>query len=381
MDRHRHEEEKQSQNERENIFARRQRKHSRNEEPDYIQDDRTSNQAGWQQSDDDYDQTYNTSNQQYTKTGPPSNGSKKNKKKPRKKKKHRFLRFILTLLIFLIAYSGISFYLGQKVGEEEEGNFPEAETFNGFTGEDGSNNILLIGNDSRGEDNARADSIMVLQLDGPANEPKLISFMRDTYVNIPGAGDNKINASYAYGGADLLRQTISQNFGIDCQYYMTLNFETFEKVIDTLFSNGVDIDAEKDMSENLEVPIEEGPQKMDGLTLLQYARFRMDEEGDFGRVRRQQQVISAIFSEFKNPISVLKLPYAAGKAMGYSANDIPLSFLVKNSFSIMKGASGVDRLSVPAEDTWSNGQNLDGSSILLFDQQANQQAIQNFLAK
>ncbi|KFN91027.1 cell envelope-associated transcriptional attenuator [Tetragenococcus muriaticus PMC-11-5] len=222
---------------------------------------------------------------------------------------------------------------------------------------------------------------MVLQLDGPANEPKLISFMRDTYVNIPGAGDNKINASYAYGGADLLRQTISQNFGIDCQYYMTLNFETFEKVIDTLFSNGVDIDAEKDMSENLEVPIEEGPQKMDGLTLLQYARFRMDEEGDFGRVRRQQQVISAIFSEFKNPISVLKLPYAAGKAMGYSANDIPLSFLVKNSFSIMKGASGVDRLSVPAEDTWSNGQNLDGSSILLFDQQANQQAIQNFLAK
>ncbi|KFN91481.1 hypothetical protein TMUPMC115_1364 [Tetragenococcus muriaticus PMC-11-5] len=77
MDRHRHEEEKQSQNERKNIFARRQRKHSRNEEPDYIQDDRTSNQAGWQQSDDDYDQTYNTSNQQYTKTGPPSNGSKK----------------------------------------------------------------------------------------------------------------------------------------------------------------------------------------------------------------------------------------------------------------------------------------------------------------
>ncbi|GMA54510.1 hypothetical protein GCM10025857_58670 [Alicyclobacillus contaminans] len=240
---------------------------------------------------------------------------------------------------------------------------------------------MLIGNDSRGEDNARADSIMILQLDGPANKPKLISFMRDTYVSIPGAGDNKINASYAYGGADLVRQTISENFGIDSKYYMTLNFETFEKVIDTLFSNGVDIDAEKNMSKNLEVPIEKGPQKMDGLTLLQYARFRMDEEGDFGRVRRQQQVISAIFSELKNPISILKLPYAAGKAMGYSANDVPLSFLAKNSFSIMKGASGVDRLSVPAEDTWSYGQSFDGASVLLFDQQANQQAIQNFLAK
>ncbi|AYW48595.1 LytR family transcriptional regulator [Tetragenococcus osmophilus] len=385
MDRHRHEEEKQHQNSRENIFARRQRKHSQNEEPeyDYPQDYRTGDQDYWQQPDDDYrDSSYSINNQQHTSSGASDNGPKKKKKKPRKKKKHRFLRFILTLLIFLIAYSGVSFYLGQKVGEEEDsGDIPEAETFNGFTGEDGSNNILLIGNDSRGEDNARADSIMILQLDGPANKPKLISFMRDTYVSIPGAGDNKINASYAYGGADLVRQTISENFGIDSKYYMTLNFETFEKVIDTLFSNGVDIDAEKNMSKNLEVPIEKGPQKMDGLTLLQYARFRMDEEGDFGRVRRQQQVISAIFSELKNPISILKLPYAAGKAMGYSANDVPLSFLAKNSFSIMKGASGVDRLSVPAEDTWSYGQSFDGASVLLFDQQANQQAIQNFLAK
>lgn len=380
MDRHRNEEEK-PRTSKKNIFARRQRKGTSDEDSS-MEDFSQNYQDDWQRPNDDYyEETDRINEDRYAQVPPPSEKkSKKKPKKPRKKKKHRILRFILTLLILLIAYSGISFYLGQRVGASEDNDVPEAETFNGFSDDD-AHNILLIGSDSRGEENARADTIMVLQLDGPANKPKLISFMRDTYVDVPGEGDNKINASYAYGGADLVRQTISQNFGIDCQYYMTLDFQTFEKVIDTLFSNGVDIDAEKDMSKNLEVPIEKGPQKMDGLTLLQYARFRMDDEGDFGRVRRQQQVISAIFSELKNPISLLKLPYAAGKTMGYSANDVPMTFLAKNILSISKGAAGVDRLSVPADDTWSYGQSFNGGSVLLFDQQANQQAIQNFLAK
>ncbi|GMA08279.1 transcriptional regulator [Tetragenococcus halophilus subsp. flandriensis] len=377
MDRYRHEKEQTSKkNSNNNIFARRQRRQSSDEDNDHLDDYEQDYQNDWQSFDDEYYED----NGQYTEGKPPGKRPKKKIKKKRKKK-HPFFRFILTVLILLIAYSGISFYIGEKVGESEDNEVPETENFNGFSDANGGNNILLIGNDSRGEENARADTIMVLQLDGPAKKPKLVSFMRDTYVNIPGAGDNKINASYAYGGADLVRQTISENFGIDCKYYMTLDFETFEKVIDTLFSSGVDIDAEKDMSKNLETPIKKGPQKMDGLTLLQYARFRMDEEGDFGRVRRQQQVISAIFSELKNPIALLKLPYAAGKAMGYSANDVPMSFLAKNSFSIAKGASGVDRLSIPAEDTWSYGQSYDGSSVLIMDQQANQQAIQDFLAK
>lgn len=377
MDRYRHEKGQTSkQNSNNNIFARRQRRQSSDEDNDRLDDYEQDDQKDWQSFDEDYYEA----NGEFPEGETPGNRPKKKMKKKRKKK-HPILRFILTLLILLIAYSGISFYIGEKVGESEDNEAPQAENFNGFSDANGGNNILLIGSDSRGEKNARADTIMVLQLDGPAKKPKLVSFMRDTYVNIPGAGDNKINASYAYGDADLVRQTLSENFGIDCKYYMTLDFETFEKVIDTLFSSGVDIDAEKDMSKNLETPIKKGPQKMDGLTLLQYARFRMDEEGDFGRVRRQQQVISAIFSELKNPIALLKLPYAAGKAMGYSANDVPMSFLAKNSFSIAKGASGIDRLSIPAEDTWSYGQSYDGSSVLIMDQQANQQAIQDFLAK
>ena len=222
---------------------------------------------------------------------------------------------------------------------------------------------------------------MVLQLDGPAKKPKLISFMRDTLVDIPGVGQTKINAAYAYGGAELLRKTLKQNFGIECRYYTIVDFQSFESVIDTLFPNGVTIDAEKDMSKNLEVPIKAGKQQMDGLTLLQYARFRMDEEGDFGRVRRQQQVMNAVFSGMKNPLVLAKLPFAGGEVMGEAATNLPMSYLLKNTISIAKGAGGVDRLSIPIDDSWSYGVDYAGGSVLVIDQDKNQKAIKSFWEK
>lgn len=322
---------------------------------------------------------------------PVYNISKKNKKKkqvpynqggkPKKRKKHRFLRFIIKLLLLLLIYSGFSFFLGQFVAKMDTDTPQQMETFNGFTSSSGANNILLIGNDSRDGETARADTIMVLQLDGPAKKPKLISFMRDTLVTIPDVGENKINAAYAYGGAELVRTTLSQNFGIEAKYYMTVDFKTFEKTIDTLFPSGVYIDAEKDMSKYIEVAIEKGPQKMDGLTLLQYARFRMDKEGDFGRVRRQQQVMNGIFSEMKNPLAILKLPYAAGKVLGYTSTDLSTAFLLRNTFSIAKGAGGVDRLSIPVENSWNYGESYAVGSYIMVDSEMNRQAIHDFLAK
>ena len=75
--------------------------------------------------------------------------------------------------------------------------------------------------------------------------------MRDTLVTIPGYGENKINAAYAFGGAELVRQTLAENFGIQTNYYVKVDFQSFEKVIDTLFPSGVPINAEKDMSKTL----------------------------------------------------------------------------------------------------------------------------------
>lgn len=300
--------------------------------------------------------------------------------KQKKKRKHPVLRIVVRVLLVLFAYSLIAFLVGQQVARSDAAfATTDEETFNGTAATNGARNILLIGSDSREGEAGRADTIMVLQLDGPSKQPKLLSFMRDTLVTIPGYGENKINAAYAFGGADLVRQTLAENFGLETNYYAKVDFRSFEKVIDTLFPSGVAINAEKDMSKNLEVAIKQGQQQMNGLELLQYARFRMDEEGDFGRVRRQQQVMDAIFSEMKNPLAILKLPYAAGKVLGYASTNLPMSFLLKNTFSIARGAGGVDSLTVPVADSWQYGSSASAGSVLVVNLETNQQAIRNFL--
>ncbi|WP_368742217.1 LCP family protein [Enterococcus casseliflavus] len=310
----------------------------------------------------------------------PQKLKKSKQPKQKKKRKHPVLRIVVRVLLVLFAYSLIAFLVGQQVARSDAAfATTDEETFNGTAATNGARNILLIGSDSREGEAGRADTIMVLQLDGPSKQPKLLSFMRDTLVTIPGYGENKINAAYAFGGADLVRQTLAENFGLETNYYAKVDFRSFEKVIDTLFPSGVAINAEKDMSKNLEVAIKQGQQQMNGLELLQYARFRMDEEGDFGRVRRQQQVMDAIFSEMKNPLAILKLPYAAGKVLGYASTNLPMSFLLKNTFSIARGARGVDSLTVPVADSWQYGSSASAGSVLVVNLETNQQAIRNFL--
>ena len=140
------------------------------------------------------------------------------------------LRIVVRVLLVLFAYSLIAFLVGQQVARSDAAfATTDEETFNGTAAANGVRNILLIGSDSREGEAGRADTIMVLQLDGPSKQPKLLSFMRDTLVTIPGYGENKINAAYAFGGADLVRQTLAENFGLETNYYAKVDFRSFEK--------------------------------------------------------------------------------------------------------------------------------------------------------
>ena len=173
-------------------------------------------------------------------------------------------------------------------------------------------NIVLLGLDQRPEESgpSRTDTIIVVRVDPATNSASMLSIPRDLWVPIPGYGENRINTAnyigdlkgYPGGGPALVKKTIEYNLGIRVHYYVRLNFEGFVRIIDRI--GGIDIDVPKAI-EDTQYPDPDNPgayttiyipaglQHMDGKAALKYARTR-HVDSDFGRLRRQQQVIMAV---------------------------------------------------------------------------------------
>jgi LCP family protein required for cell wall assembly len=171
-------------------------------------------------------------------------------------------------------------------------------------------NLLIMGLDQRAGSAlpGRADVIMIASVEPVTRKVSLLSIPRDLWVEIPGHGENRINSAYFYGefdgaeggGPGLMKRTIELNFGIDIDYYGTLDFQCFKQIIDIL--GGITVDVPEEIRDDQypddsygykRIYIPAGSQLMDGETTLQYVRAR-HESSDFSRMRRQQQVLLAI---------------------------------------------------------------------------------------
>lgn len=325
-------------------------------------------------------------------------------KKKRKRKLKRIFTWVSLFLLAVIAGMIFMFVRGLQSGSKENPQAAQTEVFNGQDTEDGVN-ILIMGTDGRvgqtsGE--TRTDSIMVLNIGNKDHKVKLVSFMRDTLVHIDGVSqedgyntyyDQKLNVAYAIGeqdnhrGAELVRQVLKDSFDIDIKYYALVDFSTFATAIDTLFPEGVEMDAQfstvdGEKVDQVEVPddlnmkdgvvpnqtIKVGKQRMDGRTLLNYARFRKDDEGDFGRARRQQEVITAIVSQVKNPTKLFTGSEAVGKVFAMTSTNIPYSFLLSQGVNVItSGQNGVERVTVPENGDWVDDYDMYGGQALLVD--------------
>ena len=188
----------------------------------------------------------------------------------------------------------------------------------------GSLNFLIVGSDSRdGLDSlenfgsaggARGDVVMLVRLDRSTSTAQMLSIPRDLLVSIPGHGENRINAAYAFGGPSLLVDTIKSTLDVEVNHYVEIDFVGFQALVDEL--GGIDIAfpfAARDLKSGLDV--EAGSQTLDGFQALAYARSRKYQEfqggswvsvraNDIGRTERQQEVIRAILSELKSPSSI-----------------------------------------------------------------------------
>lgn len=300
------------------------------------------------------------------------------------KGKSKWKKVLLTLLVlFIVALAYVYFQYKQGVSQSLNRVDIEKEDyeFNGKRDQYGGTNILLLGSDSRGEESARADTIMVAQYHPDKGTYKLISIMRDTYVDIPGYGKNRINAAFARGGPELLRETLKLNFDMDLQYYAIIDFEGFVQLVDEAFPQGVEIDVEKQMSKNIGVTLEPGLQKLDGKHLLGYVRFRHDAVGDFGRVERQQKVIKQLGRQLTSIQTVPKLPKLVGVITPFvNTNMDAADILYIGKDFIGKNNSEIATLRVPADGTWQNAR-VNGASVLTIDVERNKAAIHEFLAE
>ncbi len=188
------------------------------------------------------------------------------------------------------------------------GSFEKAKRTVGMMGH--KVNILVLGVDQRSDDVGRSDTMFVVTVDTDTKAVSMLSVPRDTRVKIPGHGWDKINHAYAEGGHQLAEQAAEGLLGIPLDYYVIINFAGFNKIVDA--AGGVTIDVEKRMHyedpyDNLVIDLQPGRQHMDGRTAIQYVRYR-DEEGDIGRVQRQQKFVKAMLAEITSPTVLAKIP-------------------------------------------------------------------------
>lgn len=198
-------------------------------------------------------------------------------------------------------------------------------------------NILLMGGDSRGlkkNEVPRSDSIMIVSMDPVTKRGYIFSVLRDTYVDIPGHGQDRINTAIATGGPNLAMKTVEDLLGIPINYYVYADFKGFIALVDAV--GGIDIDVEKDMKYSdaadghiYDINLKKGPQHLDGKHALQYVRFRHDATSDFTRTERQRKFMMAIADKLQGTFSLIKMPQIINKVDPYIETNMSFSNLVK----------------------------------------------------
>ncbi len=223
----------------------------------------------------------------------------------------------------------------------------------------GKKNIVVMGCDIRKDDVGRSDTLFVVMLDKNNKNASLLSIPRDTRVKIKDHGWDKVNAAFAYGGQDLTRDTVQEFLGIKLHNYVVVDFQGFKDLVDVI--GGVDINVEKrmyyyDPYANFEIDLRPGMQHMDGKTAMQYVRYR-DEEGDIGRIRRQQKFIMALYKQIASKNIIAKMPGVSKQIMSMIKTDLSLKEMVELG-KVMHGMMEKDGLKmamVPGEPEYIDG--------------------------
>jgi len=168
----------------------------------------------------------------------------------------------------------------------------------------GAQRAVLLGSDARADEVSRSDTILIARSTGG-----MLSVPRDTLVGIPGVGEDKLNAAFAYGGPDLTVKTLENLTDVPIDDYAVIKFSGVEDVVNALGGVTIDVGQQIDVGiEGRKFSIPPGKQELNGGQALAYVRYRGGPQADIGRIGRQQRFVSALAREAVSPLNWPRLP-------------------------------------------------------------------------
>lgn len=285
------------------------------------------------------------------------------------KRLQRILTKTLAVVVLLAAVGCLVLYaLHSLFGYTYDGTFGEKDLSANVTPDESITNIALFGLDTRADDEpSHSDCIMIVTIDNTRGKLKLTSIMRDSLVPIDGYGSDKINSAYFRGGAELAVRTINEAFEMNISHYVAVDMEQLASIIDVL--DGVTIDVLDSELDELNRVIEDygieqgktfasvqsaGPQELNGVQAMCYARIRKDGTGDdWGRVERQSIVLNALFEQVKDlsASKLIKLMQTVLPEVTTSLSTTEIAPLVVGA--VQNGVPELSHIRLPLDGTWS----------------------------
>ena len=288
----------------------------------------------------------------------------------RRKRRHPILKTLCLFLVLVLAWGGFLMW-------DANTNMGRVSALSGAADTPGTT-YLLAGSDSRADgavqdgfdESERADSIMLVNV-APNGQKVALSIPRDTYAEIPGVGWDKINASYAYGGPQLLVETVEKLTGLTVDHFVQIGMGAVPDMVDAV--GGVELCYDNDANDQYSgLTWTAGCHTVDGTTALQFSRMRyQDPEGDIGRTKRQRQVISKVISSAAspstliNPVKTLRVERAGSKS--FTIDEDSSVMTVASLVWALRGASSNQMMGVPPIESLNFTTNAGAFAVLLRD--------------
>ena len=302
------------------------------------------------------------------------------------KKKGGFKRFLLVLAVLACIFAVVWCYAMTKIyGKMNYSEIPNLASAG--IKDNGVVNVLLIGSDSRDEtDEGRSDAMILLSISNNTKTIQMTSFLRDMYVEIPGHEGNRLNAAYAFGGPELLMETITQNFDIKIDRYMVVNFKAFANLVDAV--GGVKLELSNDEVKWVNAYLNEynllqglpidndyldetlsGEIQLDGPQALAYSRNRYIGT-DFGRTERQRKVLNQVIKKIPGAMVTNPTGIIDGLFPNLTTNVTRGEFIYLSSVAWKLAAYDIEQNMIPLQGTYSDA-NIRDMAVLQVDFEAN----------